>query len=75
MLELDRERCKDLNHPKETAMKGQEVLHKGCHPEEKVVTLPHSFQEVMYRLRRKLMLLKRTILVFSIQLLHSMKTQ
>ena len=75
MLEQDRERCKDLNHPKETAMKGQEVLHKGCPPGERVVTQPRSFQEGMYRLRHKLMLLKLTTLVFSIQLLHSMKTQ
>ena len=75
MLEQDRERCKDLNHPKETAMKGQEVLHKGCPPGERVVTQPRSFQEGMHRLRHKHMLLKRITLVYSIQLLHSMKTQ
>ena len=75
MLEQDQERCKDLNHPKETAMKGLEVLLKECPLDERVVTQPHSFQEVMYQLRHKHMLLKRTTLVYSIQLLHSMKTQ
>ena len=74
MQEQDQERCKDLNHQRETAMKEQEVLLKECLRAEKEVTRHHLFQRETSQPKRKLMHLKKIILEFSIRLLLSMKT-
>ena len=75
MQEQDQERCKGLNHKRETAMKGQVVLRKECLLAEKEVTQHHLFQKETSQPKRKHMHLKKTIPESSIRLLLSMKTQ
>ena len=73
MQEQDQERCKGLSHQKETAMKGQVVLLKGCLREEKEVTQHHLFQKGTSQPKHKHMHSKKIFLESSIRLLLSMK--
>ena len=74
MQEQDQERCKGLNHQRETAMKEQAVPLKECLQGEKEVTQHHLFQRETSQLKLKHMHLKKTIPESSIRLLLSMKT-
>ena len=75
MQEQDQERCKGLNHQKETAMKEQVVPLKECLQGEKEVTQHRLFQKETFQPKHKHMHSKKIIPESSIRLPLSMKTQ